>query len=159
QQDRNFYRFIFFGLLIVGVGGYFCYKKADKELQKRTSDDVNIIASNRKIVFLRTLGLMGIAVFALTTPMCILDENTAVLIVVLYMPLSLAMGPYFIFRKLTNIFSFKFCIAVTISLIIAMIICILLKIPPMLGGTVFGGLPILVLYAKKMSQAAKLLGI
>jgi len=184
MRKRSVDKPVFFILFVSLVAGYYILKKASKEMKTRTVKKINTIANNRRIVGLRVAGLFFISIFALTVPICLSNmpvENTnpagaivitypfgdisspmtAMMTVGFYLPLAFGVGPYLVFRKLTDIFSFKFCATVTLTLIAILIVAFLLKIPrnsALILGNILGGIPIMVIYAKKIEKAAKILG-
>jgi hypothetical protein len=185
MQRRSTDKPVFFFLFAGAVAGYYFLRKARKEMKLRTARKINTIANNRKIVGLRTAGLFFLSIFAIAVPLCLVGfpvENaneagkigltypfgdvsapvTAMVTVGLYLSLAFGAGPFLIFRKLTDAFSFKFCLMVTLTLIAIIVIAAWLGVPrtyaPLLGN-LLGGIPLLRLYARKMEKAAKIIGM
>jgi|GEM_PF-6668752 len=146
--------------------------------------DVSTIASNRIIVLMRFLSIllfMGFALsmtgFILGHPMpnsdqtghllCVntnpyfsyfCDHRISMLLVGIYMPIMFFLAPYFVFRKITNAFTLKYCLTLFAAITLAMSICVLLSLPLQIAGCIacFG---VFASFNGKMNRVAKTLGM
>jgi len=75
------------------------------------------------------------------------------------MLLFLGMGPYLFFRKLSNAFSFKFCAVTTLAMGVIMVIFTLLHISPISGARLVSVTPAAIVYGRKWSEVAQVLGM
>lgn len=189
SSDRVVF-FLTFGLL---VAGYYSAKAARGEIHRRgiivPADgteplDAATAASNRNIAGLRFLSIVMSIVFFVTFISCVSmhpmqnltesggiantnpffgDDFIARFLFCSYMPIALCLAPYFAFRKISTIFSFRFCLKFFLIVVGVIALALLIGIRTQHGarafGALFAGLPLFVEYGKKMDKMAKVLGI
>lgn len=137
ERKRNVDRGIYFFLLLCGVGGYYGFKGARRELKRAAGFPAGSPAkaeSNRKVMSLRMGGLMGLSVCVTTWLMCMLSvgiirggepgltyllggifkDSAAILLIIMMIGL-IGMGPWVMLRGIRPI-SFRSCLLVTIGL-------------------------------------------
>ena len=158
--------------------------------KRKITTPYNIVQSNRKVVALRGGAFLFILLFAIcffssisSSPMKAMTENGVAItnplfgndgilkiIMCLYFPVCFTIGPYVLFKGLTNVFTLKSCLAMLLTLvgvIVAFIVIIELfdiKYPQaavhIIVVVICGlNIPVLVNYARKMNEVATVLGI
>lgn len=152
NDDINFFSV----LLIVFIVGYYLMVFSLTEYYKRfTTADIDLIKSNSKIIRLRIAGLvcMYISLFiTAATASNLPDTTTAMIFVVPGFAIGVGLAPYFVFYKLTNIFTLKYCVTVTLTIIAITFVAGYFHFPPTLAF-VFTGIPVLAALIRKYGQA------
>jgi len=147
--------------------------------------DAATIISNRRIVLMKfvSIALFMLAIFFVvlivigspmtrsdatgkllcvnTNPYCN-DDSIIIFFFLMIMPVLLLLAPYFVFKKITNILTLKYCLKLFAAVILIIIICFLLHIPqyyaPVIANSV-SGLGIFASFNGKMDRVAKTLGM
>ena len=148
---------IFFSvLLIVFIGGYYLMVFSLREYYKRFNEPgIDLLKSNSKIIRLRIAGLVCIFISLSITGACasnLPDTTTAMLFVIPAFPIGIGLAPYFVFYKLTDIFTLKYCVTVTLAIIAITFVAGYFHFPPTLAF-VFSGIPIFAALTRKYGQA------
>ncbi|SHL99051.1 hypothetical protein [Flavobacterium chilense] len=121
-QMQNFDTTIFSIMLAVFIFGYYTNVLAEMEYSKRLNNTatIDIRASNRKIIGLRIVFLMCLYISVGPTIMILAnlpDAETVKFFIVPVIPVSLGLGLYFVFRKISTIFSFQLTMSITVVLL------------------------------------------
>jgi len=152
HSDINFFSV----LLIVFIVGYYLMVYSLREYYKRFSvPAIDLIQSNSKIIRLRIAGLVCMFISLMITACTasnLPDSTTAMIFVVPSFAIGVGLAPYFVFYKLTDIFTLRYCVTVTLTIITITFVAGYFHFPPTLAF-VFTGLPVFAALAKKYGQA------
>ncbi|MBB6108662.1 hypothetical protein SAMN05421821_102103 [Mucilaginibacter lappiensis] len=154
HSDVNFFSV----LLIVFIAGYYLMVFSLREYYKRfTMPGIDLIKSNGKIIRLRIAGLVCMLISLIiigATASKLPDTTTAMIFVVPSFAIGAGLVPYFVFYKLTDIFTLKYCAIVTLTIIAITFIAGYFHFPPTLAF-VFSGIPVFAALTKKYGQAER----
>lgn len=186
-RNRQFSKYMLYFIFSFALISYYCGKTVAKEMRKR-NPPFDLVASNRKVFFMRMLSLLSgmlflysfFAVFATSPIRDMTDEGVKItnplfgkdgilgVLICMQIPLFFSFGLYFVFKGIVDIFSLKFCFHILLCYVLIMLIAIIIGaiIGPyrarsyVVAGIVQGlNLPIFIRFNKKMDIAAKALGM
>lgn len=148
---------VFFSVLwIVFIAGYYLMVFSLREYHKRlTIPGIDLLKSNSKIIRLRIAALVCMFISLSITGACasnLPDTMTAMIFVVPAFAIGIGLAPYFVFYKLTDIFTLKYCITVTLAILAVTFVAGYFHFRPTLAF-VFTGLPVFAALTKKYGQA------
>ncbi|WP_457288884.1 hypothetical protein [Pedobacter sp. UYP24] len=146
----------FSALLCVFIGGYYLMVFSFREYYKRfTVPDIDLISSNSKIIRLRIASLVCIFISLGIAGACasnLPDTTTAMIFVLPSFAIGPGLAPYFVFYKLNDIFTLKYCFAVTLTILAITFVAGYFHFPPTLAY-VFTGIPVFAGLTNKYGQA------